>query len=231
MREYETSRIEGFSDAAFGFALTLLVVSLEVPETFADLKRTLVGFLPFAVTFALVCWIWYLHYAFFRRFGLRDGLTVFLNCLLLFVVLFFVYPLKFVFGNIIPVWTGIGVREHAGFEGMTAADGRFLMVAYSAGVIAVFGVFTLFYWNARRQKGRLGLTELDLFDAASGMRAHGFSVGLGVASVLLAITLPIERLWISGMIYALEGPIQGVNGYLTGKARARRAPSSTPTPP
>jgi hypothetical protein len=103
MREHETSRIEGFSDAAFGFALTLLVVSLEVPQTFADLKRTLVGFLPFAVTFALVCWIWYLHYAFFRRFGLRDGLTVFLNCLLLFVVLFFVYPLKFVFGNIIPV--------------------------------------------------------------------------------------------------------------------------------
>ena len=37
LRGREVSRIEGFSDAVFGFALTLLVVSLEVPESFADL--------------------------------------------------------------------------------------------------------------------------------------------------------------------------------------------------
>jgi hypothetical protein len=33
----EISRIEGFSDAVFAFAVTLLVVSLEVPETFSEL--------------------------------------------------------------------------------------------------------------------------------------------------------------------------------------------------
>ena len=32
-RHRDVSRLEGFSDAVFGFALTLLVVSLEVPET------------------------------------------------------------------------------------------------------------------------------------------------------------------------------------------------------
>ena len=55
--------------------------------------------MPFAATFALVCWIWFEHYAFFRKFDAEDALTIFLNCVLLFLVLFFVYPLKFVFSQ------------------------------------------------------------------------------------------------------------------------------------
>jgi uncharacterized membrane protein len=83
----EVSRIEGFSDAVFGFALTLLVVALEVPDNFDGLKQILRGFIPFAATFALVCWIWFEHYAFFRKFEAEDALTIFLNCVLLFLVL------------------------------------------------------------------------------------------------------------------------------------------------
>jgi len=37
-------------------------------------------------------WIWYEHSAFFRRFGLNDGVTIVLDAVLLFVVLFYVYP-------------------------------------------------------------------------------------------------------------------------------------------
>ena len=104
----EVSRIEGFSDAVFGFALTLLVVSLEVPDNFDGLKEIMRGFVPFAATFALVCWIWFEHYAFFRKFDAEDALTIFLNCVLLFLVLFFVYPLKFVFSRVIPRLMGQG---------------------------------------------------------------------------------------------------------------------------
>ena len=70
-----------------------------MPPDFDGLKQILRGFLPFALTFALICWIWYLHYAFFRKFEAEDRLTIVLNCVLLFVVLFFVYPLKFVFAQ------------------------------------------------------------------------------------------------------------------------------------
>ena len=95
IRHREVSRLEGFSDAVFGFALTLLVVSLETPNDFADLKTQMAGFVPFALMFAMVCWIWYEHNVFFRRYGLQDAWTVFLNAVLLFVVLFYVYPLRF----------------------------------------------------------------------------------------------------------------------------------------
>jgi hypothetical protein len=44
LRGIEMSRVDGFSDVVFGFALTLLVVSLEVPKTFAELHQSLRGF-------------------------------------------------------------------------------------------------------------------------------------------------------------------------------------------
>jgi uncharacterized membrane protein len=220
----EVSRIEGFSDAVFGFALTLLVASLEVPPDFEALKQTLRGFLPFALTFALISWIWYLHYSFFRQFGLEDRLTIVLNSVLLFVVLFFVYPLKVMANNLV----GMG---HSTFQSLTEYDNRFLMVSYSAGVIAVFLVFFLMYWNAYRQRKELELTPADLYDIGTSLRAHASSTLLGMASVILAVTVPMKFLGLAGLIYALEGPLQGANGWIRGSRRERALPSSTPARP
>ena len=100
-RSHEPSRIEGLSDAVFGFAVTLLVVSLEVPKTFAELKEVMRGFGAFAICFALLIVVWYNQYKFFRRYALQDNYTLVLNSALLFVVLFYVYPLKFVFKMVI----------------------------------------------------------------------------------------------------------------------------------
>src|SRR2546421_11258474 len=94
-RRREVSRVEGFSDAVFGFAVTLLVVSLEVPKTFQDLILMMRGLPAFAVSFALLFQIWWRHYRFFRNYDLEDGYVITLTGLLLFVVLFYVYPLKF----------------------------------------------------------------------------------------------------------------------------------------
>jgi hypothetical protein len=96
-RGTQTSRLEAFSDAVFALTLTLLVVSTEVPKTFGDLMTKLSGFLPFGLCFVIFLTIWLQHFVFFRRYGLTDLGTILINSALLLVVLFFVYPLKFLF--------------------------------------------------------------------------------------------------------------------------------------
>ena len=221
----EVSRIEGFSDAVFGFALTLLVVSLEVPETFDGLKQILRGFIPFAATFALVCWIWFEHYAFFRKFEAEDALTIFLNCVLLFLVLFFVYPLKFVFSRVIPALMGQPSELR-----MTEGDARMMMWIYSAGFVAMMFVFVLLYWNQYRNRQALGLSEEQAFNARVGARTHVLSVMVGLVSILLALTVPIQWIWTAGVIYSLQGPLHWRNGMLIERQRARARLSSTAAP-
>ncbi|MCE9540741.1 MAG: DUF1211 domain-containing protein, partial [Bacteroidetes bacterium] len=94
-RSHEVSRIEAFSDAVFAFAITLLIISLEVPKSSTELLEMMEGFVPFIFCFGIIFFIWYLQYRFFRQYGLHDRFTLFLNGALLFLVLFYVYPLKF----------------------------------------------------------------------------------------------------------------------------------------
>ena len=103
----EVSRIEGFSDAVFAFAVTLLVVSLEVPHTFDELWLAMRQFFAFAICFALLFQVWWRHFNFFRRYGLEDAPTIVLTGILLFVVLFYVYPLKFVFTLVVDQIIGV----------------------------------------------------------------------------------------------------------------------------
>src|SRR3954471_6798038 len=84
LRGEEVTRLESFSDAVFGFALTLLVVSLDVPRTFGDLIATMRGFPAFAICFIFLALIWNSHYRFCRRYGLDDATTRFLTCVMLF---------------------------------------------------------------------------------------------------------------------------------------------------
>jgi len=127
-RGTEMTRAEAFSDAVFAFAVTLLVVALEVPHSFSDLMQAVRGFGGFAVCFALLVLVWSKHTDYFRRYGLQTTWSIFLNCSLLFLVLFYVYPLKFLFGLL------FGMMLHGRVPEITQALPTMARNAFSSGI-------------------------------------------------------------------------------------------------
>ena len=146
----EITRLEGFTDAVFAFAVTLLVVSLEVPHTFAELMTAMKGFVAFAVCFAILVQVWYYHYKFSRRYGLQTTYTIVMTAALIFVVLFYVYPLKFLFTLAVGSLSGgrTAPVEQLGRMVNTYHEISVLWLVYSAGVIAVYVLFALLYQYA-----------------------------------------------------------------------------------
>ena len=219
IRYREVSRLEGFSDAVFGFALTLLVVSLETPKSFDELKAQITGFVPFALMFAMVCWIWYEHNVFFRRYGLQDAWTAFLNAVLLFVVLFYVYPLRYLTTALVG---SVGGMAPGTYPSWKETDGALLMILYSTGVLVIFGVFLLLYRHAWQQRKALDLSTLEEVQLQYRARSHGISAGIAVVSLLM-VFISKDLAMYAGMIYGLMGPLHAWNGYRGGAAQEKLA--------
>lgn len=211
----QVTRLEALTDAVFGFSITFLFVSFEVPTDFDALMLQLRGFIPFAACFALLLLVWFYHYKLFGKFDLDDGYTMLLNSVLLFVVLFYIFPLKFVFTS----WLG-GGSTFSNFEQI-----RSMMTLYSAGYCAVFLVFGLMYLHAYRQRDELELDDDDVYFALQHVAECAVMIFVGVVSIILAQTVPLRFAALAaGFIYMLIGPLQWYRSVWMNKRRGRFIP-------
>ena len=223
-RGREISRLEAFSDAVFAFSATLLVVSLEVPRTMPELLEGLKGFVAFALAFAALVLIWAVHNGFFRRYGLQDAWTVVLNSVLLFVVLFYVYPLKFVSRGIARYVFRIDAgSDDYRIESLDQLGALF--VVYGLAFATVFLCFGLLYLRAHAKADELELDAAERHEARYYFRFYLLFSLVGIASVLTAWAGVGLGVGFPGWVYGLMGPV----GYLHGawSERKRSPPAHT----
>lgn len=218
----DVSRLEALSDAVFAIALTLLVVSLQVPDSGEQLAGLFWQFPAFALCFAFLLWVWHQHFLFHRRYGFEDSATVILNGVLLFAVVFYVYPLKFLAEVLISGRLGGAEAPAIGSEGQA------VMLLYAGGFTAIFAVLAAMTARAWRLREAIALDAAERAATLGTLRAQLASAGLGLLSTALCLALPGQPQW-AGLIFFLMGPIWGVAGWRTGVAVARAAESGETT--
>lgn len=148
------------------------------------------AFLSFAVSFFVLVGLWYTHYNFFRRTNYIDNWIIALNAILLFVVLYYIFPLK----SLINTWTG-SVR-------INLEDFSSLFQLYSLGFFFIFLCLSLMYLRASKKTKKPENYDLLFF-----ARHFGIYVLVSVISIVLAKTKFGLRFASPGFVYALLGPL------------------------
>lgn len=188
---HNINRIEAFSDAVFAFAATLLVVSVGYEEATSVIKIDWVAFIGFGVSFFVLVSLWWLHYNYFRRANYVDNWIIAINAVLLFVVLYYIFPLKSM------------VNSMAGRQRLSIDDFFSLFQLYSLGFLLIFSCFSLLYYRSYRQTKKENINFNLLF----------YSRHFGIYIIVALLSIIISKLQIGlgivlpGVIYALLGPL------------------------
>ena len=99
-RGQQVTRVEAFVDAAFAFAVTLLVISFDgLPRSADELVAAYKGIPAFAASFLLLATFWRAHERWSRWYGMDDSHSTVLSLMLVFLVLVYVYPLRMLFAG------------------------------------------------------------------------------------------------------------------------------------
>ncbi len=205
-RENEITRVEAFSDGMIAFAATLLVVNLDPPRSYQELIGNLYGFVPFALSFGALFYIWVVHTTLFRKYALDDKVSIAINGLLLFTVLFYVQPLRFMSSSFVSLFMNTGGPRVNSFEQL-----QNLFIIYSCGWIVVFLLVAVLYWRAYATRDRLRLTPLEAYDAITWSRHYVGFVLAGIFSILVALIGIGLRFGLAGAAYMSIGLFAWLN--------------------
>src|SRR6202171_6448853 len=100
LRGIEMTRLETFIDAAFAFAISMLVIAAQqIPDNIQALLAAFKNVPTFICSIAVLGIFWRGHWLWSRRYGLEDSVSILISWAMIVTILIFIYPLKAIFGG------------------------------------------------------------------------------------------------------------------------------------
>lgn len=209
LRGNNMTRIEVFVDAAFAFAVTMLVISIDqIPANMAELIDASKLIPAFAAAVFQLMWIWFTHSTWSKRFGLEDGYSIFLSVLLIILVLVFIYPLKILFMGFFN-WLTDGFLPTQ-FDINSWDELRHMFAYFAAGFFVINLIYVLMYRHAIKLSQALKLTDYEIHSSTKQININMALTGLGLVGIIAPYSLPDDWVVLAGFVYALTWPIYAV---------------------
>lgn len=195
----KVTRLETFVDAAFAFAVSMLVISVgSVPDSIEALKEALKNVPAFAASFALIMVFWRGHEDWSRRYGLDDSTAAFLSIVLVFLVLVFVYPLRILFGGFFSWITGGWLPSPVTIESLD--DLRWFFGSFAVAFGSMGLLMAALTWHAERRADALALDAGERLTTRIELMRWLLIPGISAVSLLLTVLLkPGVPNWLGGM--------------------------------
>lgn len=225
-RGKDTTRLEAFVDAAFAFALTLLVISFDaVPQSFDELVIALRAVPAFLFAFCILAMFWIAHRNWSMRFGLDTTFATLVSLALIFVLLVYVYPLRAMATAAVSALTNGWLPT--GFFIDNVDEVRGLFAIYGIGFFVSNLCLVSLNWHALRHANSLALTPEERLLTKYEVLAWSIVGVSGLVSLILAVTLPDRLVGLAGWSYMGLAVVMPTFGFFTTWQFSARFPSAT----
>jgi uncharacterized membrane protein len=200
LRGMDMTRLETFIDAAFAFAISMLVIAAQqIPDDVTTLLAAFKNVPAFVASVIVLGIFWRGHWKWSRRYGLEDGISILISWAMIVTILIYMYPLKAIFSSMWFLLSGGQVGHRLGAQ--SASQVRALFAVFALGFIAIALEVLLLNLRAWQLREPLRLNERETLVTRGELTGWSVPVGVGIVSLLLALTLPAEQIQWSGWVY------------------------------
>src|SRR6267143_1744897 len=201
LRGLEMTRLETFIDAAFAFAISMLVIAAQqIPDNIQALLAAFKNVPTFVCSIAVLGIYWRGHWLWSRRYGLEDSVSILISWAMIVTILIFIYPLKAIFGAMWFLISSGQVGQPFSLH-TTEAQARTIFVIYALGLVAISAEILLLNFRAWQLREPLRLNPFETLVTRGELSGWSVPVSVGIVSLILALTLPAEQIQWSGWVY------------------------------
>src|SRR5437870_6200456 len=213
LRGMQMTRLETFMDAAFAFAISMLVIAAQqIPDNIEALLAAFKNVPTFVCSIAVLGIYWRGHWLWSRRYGLEDSVSILISWAMIVTILIFIYPLKAIFGAMWHLISSGQIGQPFSLH-TTVSQARTIFAIYALGLIAISAEILLLNFRAWQLREPLRLNARKQLMTRGELTGWSIPVSVGLVSLVLSFTLPIEEIAWCGRVYFLMAIILRVLGF------------------